>query len=81
MLLTEIFCIAFVVVAIMLCIFLAFACYALYRLAEYLLEKELLCSHIRDVFRDLKYDFRDVLSKRMCSLISTLSFGKKPEDN
>ena len=74
--LTEIYCIAFVVVAIMLCIFLAFGCYALYRLAQYLFEKELLFSHIRDLFRDVKCDFRNVLSKRMCSLISTLSFRK-----
>ena len=72
-------CIAVCVVAIMLCVFLAFGCYALYRLADYLVEKELLCSHIRDVFRDVKCDFRAAFGKRMTALINSLSFSKQED--
>ena len=75
----EICCIAACVVAIMLVVFLAFGCYALYRLAAYLFEKELLCSHIRDVFRDVKYDFRNVVRERMSAFFSTLSITKREE--
>lgn len=77
---TEICCISVAVVAIMLCIFLAFGCYALYRLADYLVEKELLCSHIRDVFRDVKCDFRVALSKRMTAFINSLSITSHEEN-
>lgn len=73
---TEILCFAVVVVAVMLCVFLGVGCYTLYRVAGYLLEKELLYSHIRDVFRDVKYDFTKVVSKRMVDFIGALSISK-----